>query len=123
MALSNFLFDNTAVPFTKKQAVSYTNKQNENETEGGHTIIQTIRKGVFKMSVSTRCLSSVVKTYREFNNKDSFVLTCFDTATETTITKTVHMENYSESLVAKSQILDASITNGIYDVSFTLEEF
>lgn len=123
MALSNFLFDSTPVPFTKKQTISYTNKQNENETEGGHTIIQTIRKGVFHMSVSTRCLSSVVKIYREFAAKDSFVLSYFDTATETTATKTVHMEDYSESLVEKTQIFDASVTNGIYDVSFTLEEF
>lgn len=123
MALENFLFDSTPVPFTKKQTIAYTNKQSVNETEGGHSIIQTIRKGVFKMSVSTRCLSSVAKTYREFSGKDSFVLTYFDTATEATTTKTVHMENYSESLVAKSQDFDASVTNGIYDVSFTLEEF
>lgn len=123
MALAQFMFDNTPVPFTKKQGITYTNKQNENETEGGHTIIQTIRKNVFSMSVSTRCLSSVVKIYREFSEKDSFVLTYFDTKTETTATKTVHMEGYSESLVEKSQNFDASVTNGIYDVSFTLEEF
>lgn len=123
MALTNFLFDSTPVPFTKKQTIAFTNKQNVNETEGGHSIIQTIRKNVFQMSVSTRCLSSVAKIYRQFNSKDSFVLTYFDTETETTNTKTVHMEDYSESLVEKSQGFDSTITNGIYDVSFTLEEF
>lgn len=123
MALTNFLFDSTPVPFTKRMSTQYSNKQNVNETEGGHTIIQTIRKNVFSMSVSTRCLSPVVKIYREFSEKDSFVLTYFDTLTEATTTKTVHMEGYSESLVENSYEFDSTVTNGIYDVSFTLEEF
>ena len=121
MALVNFKFDDTSVPFTKKMSSSFTNKQNENETEGGHTIIQTFRKDILTMKISTTCLSSWAKIYHEFSKKDSFVLSFFDTATEQQVTRTVHMEGYSESMVWKSHKLDS--TNGLYDVSFTLEEF
>ena len=123
MALVKFKFDTTEVPFTKKNNKTFSNRQNKNETEGGHTIIQTFRKDVLVMSVSTRCLSSVAKIYRQFSKKDSFVLSYFDTETETTEQRTVHLENYSESMVENSYKFDSSVTNGIYDVSFTLEEF
>lgn len=121
MALVNFKFDDTSIPFTKKITSSFTNDQTKNKTEGGHSIIQVFRKDILSMTINTRCLSSWAKVYHQFSKKDSFVLTFFDTATETQVTRTVHMENYSESLVEKSHYLN--VTDGVYDVSFTLEEF
>lgn len=121
MALTNFKFDNDSVPFVKRESASYSNDQTSTKTEGGRNIIQKFRTDIFKMSFSTRCLSDMAHLYHTYSLKDSFVLSYYDTYMNATKTRIVHMENYSESLVENSNKLDA--TNGIYDVSFTLEEF
>lgn len=121
MALTNFKFDDTSIPFVKKESFSFSNDQTANKTEGGRNIIQKFRTDILKMNFSTRCLSDMASTYHKFSKKDSFVLTYYDTDSKTQITRTVHMENYSESLVQNSNKLGA--TDGIYDISFTLEEF
>lgn len=121
MALINFKFDTYDVPFVKKESFSFSNDQTSTKTEGGRNIIQKFRTDIMKMSFSTRCLSDMAQFYHQYSKKDAFTLSYFDTATGQQETRTVHMENYSESLVEKSHRLDA--TDGIYDVSFVLEEF
>lgn len=121
MALTKFKFDNDDVPFVKKESFSFSNDQTSTKTEGGRNIIQKFRTDIFKMSFSTRCLSEQAHLYHTYSLKDSFVLSYYDTYTKATKTRTVHMENYSESLVEGSNRLGS--TDGIYDVSFVLEEF
>lgn len=121
MALTKFKFDTHEVPFVKQESFSFSNDQTENKTEGGRTVIQKIRSDIFSMKFSTTCLSDMAHFYHEYSLKDSFVLSYYDTYTQATRQRTVHMENYSEKLLENSH--DLAATNGIYSVSFTLEEF
>lgn len=121
MAMTQFKFDNDSVPFVKRESFTFSNDQTEQKTEGGRTIIQKSRSDIFKMSFSTTCLDDMAHLYRKYSLKDSFVLTYYDTYAQAYITRTVHMEDYSENLVEGSHRLD--VTNGKYDISFTLEEF
>lgn len=121
MPLTKYRFDSTEMPFTSSQQMSFDDVETKSQTEGGLTFVQTIRRGVFSMKVSTTCLSDMLKTYLTYRNKDSFVLTIYDPITETSMQKTVRMTNFSYQLLEKSYNL--SVTNGIYKVSFNLEEF
>lgn len=121
MSLSKMKFDTTEIPFPKTFSVSESNIQEEQQAEGGRSIIQRVRQGVIAATISTTALSDVVKTYKEFSKKDSFVFTFYDPLTETQIEKTVHMEDFHYDLVEKSQ--DFTVTNGIYNVSCVLREF
>lgn len=121
MSLSKMKFDTTEMPFPKNFSVAENNIQEEQQAEGGRSIIQRVRQGVLEASISTTALSDVLKTYMEFSKKDSFVFTYYDPLTETQIEKTVHMEGFNYALVEKSQ--DFSVTNGIYVINCVLREF
>jgi len=121
MALTNYKFDSTVMPFTKDETVSRNDIENESQTEGGKTFVEVIREDVFTMKVSTTCLSSMLQTYMTFKRKDSFVLTIYDPYTDANMTRTVRMKNFSYKRLEKSEYL--SVTKGIYKVSFNLEEF
>lgn len=121
MSLSKMKFDTDEIPFPKTFSVAETNIQEEQQAEGGRTIIQRIRQGVLEASITTTALSDVVKLYKTYSKKDSFTLTLYDPFTETQVEKTVHMENFSYSLVQHSE--EFTITNGIYNVSCDIKEF
>ena len=119
--LQRMMFDDVSIPFPRNYAVEERNIQTENVSEGGVSIIQQTRQGVFVASISTKVLSDLLKIYKRFSQKQSFVLTTYDPLTEEQVTKTVHMEDFKYDLVHNSEKL--SVTNGVYNVSFTLKEF
>lgn len=121
MALTKMKFDNDDIPFPKTFNVSLTNVQESNLSEGGRTLIQQIRTGVLSARVSTKALSDVLKLYKTYSQKSSFVLTIYEPITETTETRTVYMDDFSYGLEKGSDKL--TCTNGIYDISFNLKEF
>lgn len=121
MALAKMKFDLEEIPFPKTFTVSETDIQEEQMSEGGLTLIQTVRKGVLSADITTTAMSDVCKLYKKYSTKDSFVFTLYDPLTETQVEKTVKMYDFSYSLVKNSNEL--SVTNGIYNISCTLKEF
>lgn len=96
--------------------------QNVNKSEGGKRIIQTIRterwSHNFTIAVADR---TWVAFFAGLNKLDSFIFRQYDPAEDDYISHTVQMENFKYGYRKKSEKL-TSVT-GIWDVSFTLEEF
>lgn len=123
MALTNIKFNNEDMPFTASMDFGKGEIYYKNQTEGGHKIVQTVRKDVLSLKIGTTCLYSQLKKYAYYANLDSFTLSALDPLTDTVITRTVKMYNFAYSLLKDSQILADTTQNGVWKVSFTLEEF
>lgn len=91
------------------------------QTEAGTDEEIVVRRDKLAISCSFKCTDKWVKTFKKFSLKDEFNLTQYDPLTDTEETRTVRMNDFTYSLVDKSWSLD--VTNGIWEVSFSLEEF
>jgi len=114
-------FDQTTIPWTNTWEVSENDILNENQSEGGTDIVEAIRKGKLSIAVQTTCLSDQLKVYAQFERGNGFTLTLYDPVLETTTTKQVRIKGFRYSKKAKSEKFTA--TRGIWNVSFTIEEF
>ena len=121
MALEKVKFNNTEIPWTNGWEVAPRDILNENQSEGGTDIVQAIRRDKLSISVQTTCLSAQLKIYAQFKKLDSFTLSCYDPITEENEEHTVRIANFRYSKKPKTERLE--VTNGIYNVSFTIEEF
>lgn len=119
--MQGILFDSTPIPFPQSWVENPQKLKNTFTTEAGTEIDLIVRDSKLSVSVSTTCLDNELKTYFQFRDKDSFVLTKYDPLTKSSITATVRMTDFNYGLVRKSAEL--SVTNGVWDVSFNLEEF
>ena len=123
MGLSKIKFNNEDMPFTATLDFGKGEVLTKNQTEGGHTIVQLIRKDILSLKVGTTCLYSQLQRYAYYSNLDSFTVSALDPLTNTVITRTVKMYNFAYSLLKDSQDLVDTTQKGVYKVSFTLEEF
>lgn len=116
-------FDSTSLDFFPKQWGRDLSKiTNTNQSEGGKDIVQTIR--VKKLSAPITCSVSDdtwCAFFEEYFEKDSFTLSIYSTRTHAYEQKTVRMTSLSIKPREKSQ--DLTEVTGVWDVSFTLEEF
>jgi hypothetical protein len=90
-------------------------------TEAGTEIDQIVRPNKLFISASYKCTDKWLKTFMEFRDLNSFTLKTYNALTKTYKTNTVRMTNFTHDLVHKSEDLGA--TNGVWKVSFYLEEF
>lgn len=123
MGLAKVKFNNEEMPFTSTLDFGRSKIQVKNQTEGGHTIVQTIRNDVLSMKIATVCLASQLARYQFYNDQSSFTVTIYDALSDDPITRTVQMVNFSYSLMKDSYDLVDASQKGVYKVSFTLEEF
>lgn len=125
MALRDYpiKFDDTVLPFFPTSWQRTPQKiQNTNQSEGGTDIVQQIRKGKLNIQASF-ALADVtwIKFFEEYNDKDDFVLSEYSPLKGDYDTHTVRMEGLTNTPRRKSEELTA--VTGVWDVSFTLEEF
>ena len=96
--------------------------QNKNQSEGGTDIVQNIRTDKMVISAEFALADYTwVQFFEGLNLLDSFVLKEYDPRLNAYKERTVQMVDFSDSLRRKSN--DISAVLGIWDVSFTLEEF
>lgn len=112
----------TYLPF-KTWNVSYSDSVTTHETESGKQEDSVSRRGRRTISASTRCVATTAATLACLENLDEFDATFYDVKTQASITSLVRVSagSMKVNLVSKSSDLD--ITEGLYDVSFKLEEF
>lgn len=93
------------------------------ETEGGTQEDVVIRKGRRSIGVTVTCLQPLVAQLVALADLDEFVAQVYDAAigSYTTMNVRVAANSMSYNLVEGSA--DLSAVNGVYAVSFTLEEF
>lgn len=115
-------FDNTPIPFP----TAWTQVKNKVETsltsEGGTDLIQGIRKDKLHVDCNLKVANDDwVKFFAEYDAKDSFTLKQYNPLLAGYEQRTVRLESFQYSHIRKSEGL-TSVT-GVWDISFTIEEF
>lgn len=91
------------------------------QTEAGTDVDLIIRENKLTVSASYKCTDTWVQTFMNFRDMNSFTLKTYDVKTKTYKENTVRMTDFNYGFVPKSN--DLEVTNGIWEVSFNLEEF
>lgn len=119
--MQKILFNQTEIPFPKTWVENPQKLKNTFTTEAGTEVDLIVRAKKLVVSASTTCLDDTLKTYFQFRDMNSFTLTKYDPLTKSSTTATVRMTDFNYGLVEKSHNLTA--TNGVWQVSYNLEEF
>lgn len=103
--------------------IKFNDNVTTHETEGGTQEDSVTRRGRRSISCSTTCVESLATQLACLEDLDSFTAKFFNIKTGAYVETTVRVAagSMSVSLLDKSAKLD--YCNGIYQVSFTLEEF
>lgn len=115
-------FNETTILFPTSMDRDSNDIEQEFITESGKTQVISSRKDKQSISMTFTCSSARMKTFKEFYMLDYFTLTEYDSITNDNQTRTVRMKNYKESFIPKSNTVDSSVSQGLWNVSFTLEE-
>ena len=93
------------------------------ETEAGTQEDVVTRKGRLSISVSVTCLQPLLASLLSLADMDEFEAKIYNPATDDYDTIDVRIGAGSMSYNLKTGSADLSAVNGVYEVSFTLEEF
>ena len=91
-------------------------------TEDGHDHIISTRKDKQSVAMVFHCSSGWVKKFKQYYIKPEFWFEEYDSITNASQRRHVRMKNYSEHLVKNSWKVDSTTSQGLWEVSFTLEE-
>ena len=115
-------FNQTTILFPTRMDRNSNDIEQEFITESGKTQVISSRKDKQSVAMTFTCSSGWMHTFKEFYMLDYFTLTEYDSITNADQTRTVRMKNYTESFIPKSNTVDSSVSQGLWNVSFTLEE-
>lgn len=116
------IFDETTLNVKwRRWARMLDNIANTNQTEGGYDSVEYVRFGKSTINAQLRCTSDMASTLAGFSNAGAISVKFYDLGTKAYVTLSMHMENFTATLVRESEISRTS--NGVYDVSFSLVEF
>lgn len=109
-------------PF-KQWSVVYNDSVVTHETEGGTQEDAISRKGRRTISVNTVCLESVARQLVALEAYDSFTAKFYELKAGGYVTINVRVAAGSMTATLKEKSAKLEYCNGVWDVSFTLEEF
>ena len=115
-----YKFDNTAIDFPLTWTETVNTIEDVQRTEAGTDIIILTRTNKLSVSVTAKVSSTKLAFYDTYSKKKSFTLSRYDANAGAYDTRTVRMRNYSRSLVRHSE--DLSVSYGVWNISYTLEE-
>ena len=93
------------------------------ETESGKQEDVITRKGRRSIAVTVTCLQPLLAGLLGLADLDDFTAKIYDPAVDDYTTINVRIGTGSMSYSLKEKSADLTTVNGVYDVSFTLEEF
>lgn len=115
------LFNTTAIPFPTSYSEDSQTVENVRQTEAGTDIVNIARQNKLKATMSFRCLQATLQTLASFETQDSFTFKRFNPKNGTYEERIVRMRNFTHELIKGSE--DLASVDGVWEVSFTLEEF
>lgn len=116
------IMNGTEVPFFPEIDNDPKKLLNENESEGGRRIIQLIRQERLDSSIRMELADyQWVQFFAQLNQLDSFIFKQYSPLTNGYVEKNVFLNNFKYK--AKKHSEDLSAVTGVWEVSFTLEEF
>lgn len=115
-----YCFDNTPIDFPLTWQETVKTVEDVQQTEAGTDVIILTRTDKLSVSVTARVSSAKLLFYDTYSTKKSFLLSRYDVETGIYDNRTVRMRNYTRSLKRHSETL--TVTKGVWDISYTLEE-
>lgn len=100
---------------------SYDVVENTYQTEAGTDQVDLVRTGKLSVSAQFNCSDKWVSIFREYSDANSIELRSYDAKERGYVTRTVRMRNFKPGLRSDSR--KTKRTNGLYEVTFDLEEF
>lgn len=91
------------------------------QTEAGTDQISVTRYDKMQIKASYRCRDTWYARFLTFSLEDSLLVEMFDPIQKGYMSRTMRMRDFQSKLIENSEHLQG--TNGIWDVSFSLEEF
>lgn len=114
-------FNSTVIPFPLDYSEEHGVVDKVKQTEAGTDIVTVARYGKLKASMTIVCLQETLQTIAGFSSIDSFTFKRYDPVTNDYGEKIVRMRNFNYTPRKGSE--DLTETNGVWEVSFDLEEF
>lgn len=115
-------FDDVTIPFFPSNYDRSDEKVSVvNQTEDGHDDVEVIRREKTTLSLTYNVNSWWAAKFQEFHKKAYISVQLYDLESKEYETKTMRMEDYTESLIRHSETTTESV--GLYTISFTLQEF
>ena len=93
------------------------------ETESGKQEDVTTRKGRRSIGVTVTCLQPLLAQLVGLQALDEFTAKIYDVAADDYVTINVRVAPNSMNYALKQKSADLTAVNGVWEVSFTLEEF
>ena len=116
-----YKFDDTEILFPLTWQESFNTIEDVQTSEAGYDLVAVSRYNKLSVSASFKVTQPWLKTFQEFSTVRRFTLSRYDAVRNRYVTHTVRMRNFSVNRVPKSE--DLAITRGLWEVSFTLEEY
>ena len=116
------IFDDVTIPFFPSTYDRSDEKVSVvNQTEDGHDDVEVVRREKTTLSLTYNVNSWWAAKFQGFHKQASISVQLYDLESEQYETKTMRMEDYTESLIRHSETTAESM--GLYTISFTLQEF
>lgn len=114
-------FDETKLFTPTRWEESYSVIESTNQTEAGTDQVIVTRYDKLSVSASFQCSSRWAAVFAGFRDKDSIAVKFYDLKMQGYKTRTMRMRNFKAGPEKNSEKTKG--TNGLYTVSFDLEEF
>ncbi|MCH4034753.1 MAG: hypothetical protein LKE85_12295 [Lachnospiraceae bacterium] len=114
-------FDETKLFTPESWEESYSVVESTNQTEAGTDQVIVTRYDKLSVSASFQCSSHWAATFAAFRDKDSIAVKLYDLKTQDYKIRTMRIRNFKTAPEKNSEKTKG--TNGLYTVSFDLQEF
>lgn len=114
-------FDKTKLFTPESWDESYSVVESTNQTEAGTDQVIVTRYDKLSVSASFKCTSRWAAIFAGFRDKDSIAVRLYDLKTQDYKIRTMRIRNFKTGPEKNSEKTKG--TNGLYTVSFDLEEF
>lgn len=103
--------------------VTFVDYVTTHETEGGSQEDSVTRRGRRSIRVGTSCLEPLARQLAGLEDLDEFTAKFYNIKTGSYVETTVRVKSGSMTISKKKKTDTLQYCKGLYDVSFTLEEF
>ena len=114
-------FNEDEIPTPTGWNESYGLVENVNVTEAGTDQVSITRYDKLSVSASFQCSSKWAQKFKAYSVLDQLTVTLYDLGTAAYKTRIMRIRSFQASQVENSELTTG--TNGLWKISFTLEEF